>query len=108
MKLLIWGYLRKNIEIKFKQIIIPNDIKLLFLKYTGNTLIDSLILTENEKYEFYSLLSKKWNSTFIGFKLLYTTTHDTRSHIEFYEKCNVANTLCLIECVWWIHYFAME
>ena len=49
MKILVYGYLRIEFEIKYKTVIIPNGIKLLLSKFTGNLLTDSKILTNNEK-----------------------------------------------------------
>eukprot|EP01084_Bolivina_argentea_P225225 380673_1 len=97
MQMCIWGYLRENIEDEFKYLIIPNEIKLVLLKYTGNLLIDSLILTNEEKYTIQSLLNKKWNTEFIEFNLVWRGSRDGFGCSSFYSNCNVTNTLCVIE-----------
>ena len=96
MECLIWGYLRTNIESQFKHLIIPNDIKLIILNHVGKLFIDSVILSDDEKSTLYSLLKKRWNTSFITFDLVYRGTRDTFSPKAFYTKCNIINNLIII------------
>ena len=96
-ELLMKGYVRNEIEKKYKHIIVPNGILRIFSLFVVYTSIDSLILSDDEKDKLHSMLSAKWNVSFIDFHLLYRGSRDGYESNAFYEKCAVENTLCVVE-----------
>merc|ERR1711933_628880 len=59
--------------------------------------IDSLILSEEEKEKLHQMLADKWHVNFIDFDLIYRGSRDGYQSHNFYKKCGIENTLCIIE-----------
>ena len=100
IELLIFGYIRKEIESNnlFK-LIIPKGIKLICSKYYGYYFIDTQILSLSDCINLYELLSKQ-----IEFKqceLIYNGLSDGFDIKSFYKKCdNVSPSILIIESNW--------
>ena len=95
IELLIWGYIRMEIESIDDTLIIPGVIKHQFTEWIGGSNMESQILSADEIDKLHSLLSAHWSTAFIDCNLLY---HGISAE-QFYEKCGTAHTLCVIEAV---------
>merc|ERR1719203_2077847 len=89
---LVWGYVRQRVDS------VPKEITMEIMKWI-DLVIDSVILTNDEKNTLRSLLSAKWSThpMNIDFNLLFRASRDGMAASEFYKRCGVENTLCIIQ-----------
>ena len=93
----IYGYIRERIEQIYDRLIIPEGIKGIIASFVGFVAIESILLNNEEKLRLHSLLSAKWDSLFIDYKLLFRASRDGFDAITFRQYCGVPNTLSIVK-----------
>ena len=101
LELVTIGYIRKNIEYKYKQVTIPKAVKLLISSFVPNLWIDSKILTSKERDMLLSMVENhEITKKFTGceWKLIFRASRDGYFTNQFHDKCDgKENTVCFVE-----------